>query len=477
MGGSFGTFGVSGAKLFPSERVQSFSMQRLFVILFLSFLIPSFALSEEESRKPNVVLILADDLGSGDLGCYGGRTIPTPNLDRLAREGMRFTQAYAGSTVCAPSRCALMTGLHTGHGQVRTNTQAGNEGQQPLTEGTMTLAGMFQKAGYRTGAFGKWGLGGPGSSGEPFRMGFDEFFGYLDQSLAHTYYPSMLRRHAEAVALDGKTYSHGVIFDAALEFVRKSGDQPYFLYLPICLPHGELEVPDASMFSGKPWSQPLKNYAAMVALLDRDVGRLMDAVGPNTLVLFASDNGPEVFYFRKLVPEYIQVLDSNGPLRGFKRDLYEGGIRVPLIVRWPGKVRPGESGHVCAFWDLLPTLAELVGQTVSGDLDGISFAPTLLGSAGQRVHEHLYWEFHERGFAQAVRFGDWKAVRRGPGASVELFNLAEDIGESVDCAGQQPDLVARALEWFRTSRKESPVVQIKPAVTPGSGYADFKDRP
>ena len=446
-------------------------------LLLLALVTPFFVLNAGEARKPNVVLILADDLGYGDLGCYGGKVIPTPNLDRMAREGMRFTQAYAGSAVCAPSRCALMTGMHTGHGQVRANTQVGPEGQQPLESGTLTLAGVLKQAGYRTGAFGKWGLGGPGSSGEPSRVGFDEFFGYLDQALAHEYYPPMLRRHSEAVPMDGKTYSHGAIFDAALEFVRKSGSTPFFLYLPVCLPHGKLDVPDAAAFAEKRWSQPLKNYAAMVALLDRDVGRLLEVVDENTVVFFASDNGPEVVYFQKLVPEYIRELNSNGPLRGFKRDLYEGGIRVPLIVRWPGKVKPGVSGHVCAFWDFLPTLAELVGQNLPEAGDGISFAPTLLGVPGQREHSHLYWEFHERGFAQAVRFGDWKAIKRGPDAAVELFDLGHDLGETVDLAGRHPDHVARALALFGASRTESPAIQLKSTVIRGSGYADFRDAP
>ncbi len=429
--------------------------------------------------KPNVILILADDLGYGDLGCFGGKIIPTPNIDRLAREGLRFTDAYAGSTVCAPSRCSLMTGLHTGHAQIRTNTSIGKEGQQPLTIGTITLANLLKSASYRTGAFGKWGLGGPGSTGEPARLGFDNFLGYLDQALAHEYYPTMLRRHSEAVPLDGKTYSHTLIFDAALDFVRNVRGKPFFLYLPVTLPHGKLAVPDASSFANMPWPQPLKNYAAMVALLDRDVGRLLELIDDNTVVLFASDNGPEVFYFRQqiaetdLVPEYISTFDSNGPLRGFKRDLYEGGIRVPLIVRWPGKVKPGVSGHVCAFWDILPTLAEIAGLSVPSDIDGISFAPTLMGLPGQKNHEYLYWEFHEGGFAQAVRFGNWKALRRGPGARMELFDLISDIGETQDLCERRPDLVSTALELFRTSRTDSNLFRINPATTTGSGYADF----
>ncbi len=451
---------------------------RLISIVVASLVLVSKAIAWN-SDKPNVILILADDLGYGDLGCFGGKVIPTPNIDRLAREGLRFTDAYAGSTVCAPSRCSLMTGLHTGHSQIRTNTSIGREGQQPLIPGTQTLVNLFKGAGYSTGCFGKWGLGGPGSSSEPARLGFDEFLGYLDQALAHEYYPTMLRRHAEAVPLDGKTYSHTVIFDAALDFVRQTRDQPFFLYLPVTLPHGKLDVPDDSAFADKPWTQPLKNYAAMVAILDRDIGRLMELIDDNTVVLFASDNGPEVFYFRQqiagtdLVPEYIRTLDSNGPFRGFKRDLYEGGIRIPLIVHWPGKVKPGVSGHMCALWDILPTFAEIAGLTVPSDIDGISFAPTLMGLSGQKNHESLYWEFHEGGFAQAVRFGNWKAVRRGPGASVELFDLTSDTCEARDLSLCRPDLVSRAIELFRTSRTDSNSFPINQETTTGSGYADF----
>lgn len=451
-------------------------MHQIRAILIALLLAPLAAVDAADGQRPNIVIVVADDLGYGDLGCYGGRFIPTPNLDRLAMEGMRFTQAYAGCTVCAPSRCALMTGLHTGHAQVRANTSVKPEGQQPLAAGTFTLARLLKNAGYVTGGFGKWALGGPGSSGEPARMGFDDFFGYLDQNLAHDYYPTMLRRHAEEVPLDGKTYSHTVILDAALDFIGAAAGRPFFLYLPITLPHGRLVVPDASAFAGQPWPQPVKNYAAMVALLDRDMGRLLDRLDENTVVFFTSDNGPEVAYFRKLHPEHVDTLDSNGPLRGFKRDLYEGGIRVPLIVRWPGRIKPGVSRHVCALWDVLPTLADITGQKVSVECDGLSFAPTLLGQPGQKNHDHLYWEFHEGGFAQAVRFGDWKAVRRGPAEPVELYHVANDVGETQDLAPQQQDLVSRAEELFRTARSDSSAVEINPATTPGSGFSSASRR-
>lgn len=439
------------------------------------------ALTAAPRRKPNIVWIMADDLGYGDLGCYGGTAIATPNLDGLASGGLRFRQAYAGSTVCAPSRCAFMTGLHSGHGHIRGNTFTRPEGQQPLPEGTPTLGRLLKEAGYATGAFGKWALGGPGSSGEPAKQGFDVFFGYLCQNLAHEYYPTMLRRNSDAVALDGKTYSHDLIFNEALAFIRQRRDRPFFAYIPVTLPHGKLDVPDATAYADRPWPQPVKNYAAMVSRLDRDVGRLLQLLRDlrleeNTLVFFASDNGAEIYYFRKtggspdLVPDYIRHLRSSGPLRGFKRDLYEGGIRVPLIVRWPGRIQPGVTDHVCAFWDALPTLADLTGHSVPDHVDGISFAPTLLGGK-QRKHDHLYWEFHEGGFAQAVRFRDWKAVRRGPAEAIELYDLQHDLGERLDLATRHPDLVGEAARLMRTCRTGSPLFPIVSQTSRGSGYA------
>lgn len=465
---------------------------RRHLILFLSFCMAVVVTSDDADAAPsaqaatplpNLIFILADDLGRGDLGCYGGKVIPTPHLDRMAAEGLRFTQAYSGSTICAPSRCALMTGQHTGHAQVRTNTKVGDEGQQPLAEGSFTLSGMIKQAGYATGAFGKWALGGPGSTGEPARVGFDAFYGYLCQNLAHDFYPTQLRRHAEAVPLDGKSYSHALIFDEALGFIRQHAEHPFFLYLPVTPPHGKLDVPDASAFADKPWPQLVKNYAAMVAMLDHDVGRLLGLLkqlhlDENTLVFFASDNGPEVHYFKTkqagsdLVPDYLRILDSNGPLRGHKRDLYEGGIRVPLIARWPGKVKTGVTDHACAFWDILPTLAEIIGQKSPSDLDGISFAPTLLGSSTQRQHEHLYWEFHEGGFAQAVRFGPWKALRLGNASPVELYNLTADESETRDIAAHHPEQVKRATQLMQECHSPSPHLRIiETKIVKGSGYS------
>jgi arylsulfatase A len=425
---------------------------------------------------------MADDLGYADLGCYGGAAIATPHLDRLAAEGLRFRHAYSGSTVCAPSRCALMTGFHSGHGYIRGNTMTPPEGQMPLPEGTVTLATLLKRAGYATGAFGKWGLGGPDSTGQPSRQGFDEFLGYLCQARAHDYYPKSLRRHSAEFPLDGKTYSHDVIFREALSFIERHRERPFFLYLPVTLPHGALDVPDAGAYASKPWPQPVRNYAAMVSLLDRDVGRLMDLLArlrldDNTIVFFCSDNGAEIFYFRPvknspdLIPDYVRHLHSSGPMRGFKRDVYEGGIRVPLIARWPGRIRPGVTDHVCAFWDVLPTFADLIGAPPPRPTDGISFAPTLLGERRrQPKHRHLYWEFHERGFSQAVRFDDWKAVRRGPAEPIELYDLHADPGERQDIARRHPALVEKARALMQTSRTESSLFPVNARTTPGSGY-------
>lgn len=434
------------------------------------------------AAQPNILLIVADDLGYGDLGSYGQKNIQTPVLDRLAGEGMRFTNHYAGSTVCAPSRSALMTGLHTGHGPVRGNREIEPMGQHPLAEEILTVAEVLKSAGYRTGLIGKWGLGGPGSSGEPNRQGFDYFFGYLCQRHAHNYYPEFLFRNTERVPLDNVLaepkrddgagvalkrgeYSHDLIAAEALAFVDRNKDRPFFLAHTVTIPHANnegrdkgMEVPDHGVYADKDWPEPQKAHAAMITLLDRDIGRLLErleehGIADNTLVLFSSDNGPHSEGGND--PEFN---DSNGPLRGIKRDLYEGGIRVPLIARWPGHVPAGTvSDHVSAFWDLLPTFAELAGAEVPPGLDGISMAPALMGdAASQGTHDFLYWEFHEGAASkQAVRMGDWKAVRLSPGKPLELYNLAEDIGEENDVAGDHPEIVKQIEEYLKTARTES----------------------
>ena len=436
-------------------------------------------------RKPNVVFILADDLGYAEVGCYGQKKIKTPHIDRLAAEGMRLTQAYSGNPVCAPSRCTLMTGLHTGHAQVRGNKQVGGKagwelgstigGQWPIAEDTYTVAKMFKQAGYATGAFGKWGLGRVGTSGDPQKQGFDHFFGYICQRQAHTYYPNHLWKDGEVFRIeenkDGKerVYSHDLIADAALEFVRANKDRPFFLYVPFTIPHVALQVPDDSLaqyrgkwpdapYDGKkgyiPHAHPRACYAGMVTRMDKDVGRIVALLDElrldeNTLVIFSSDNGPT--YAGGADSAFFE---SAGPLRGLKGSVWEGGIRVPFIARWPGRIEPGsENDHVTAFWDFLPTCAELLGRRPPDDIDGVSMLPTLLGNdARQKQHEHLYWELRGQ---QAVRKGDWKAVRLKPGQKIQLFDLRIDMGEQNDLAAQRPEIVAQMERIFAHGRTPS----------------------
>jgi arylsulfatase A-like enzyme len=429
----------------------------------------------EPAAKPNVVFILADDLGYGDLGCYGQKKIKTPNLDTLAAEGMRFTQCYAGCTVCAPSRCCLMTGLHTGHATVRGNKTV------PLRPEDKTVAEVLKGAGYATALVGKWGLGEAGSTGVPTRKGFDQFFGYLNQVHAHNYYPDYLWRNEEKVPLEGNVVENGVAVkraqyspdlftEEALKFVEKERDRPFFLYLAYTIPHANneadgkgMEVPSDEPYSDEDWPQQEKNFAAMVTRLDRDVGRLMKrlkelGLDEKTVVFFSSDNGPHAEGGQD--PKFFH---SGGPLRGIKRDLTEGGIREPMIVRWPGRVKAGAvSDQVWAFWDFLPTAAELAGAEAPKGLDGLSVVPTLLGekAAGrpQPQHEFLYWEFHERGFEQAVRMGDWKYIRR-PAAKDSppvLYDLKDDLGETTDGADKHPDVTAKIESYLKGARTPSP---------------------
>ena len=430
------------------------------------------------TRPPNIVLIVADDLGWGELGCYGQERIRTPRIDQLAREGLRFTQFYAGAPVCAPSRCTLMTGLHTGHAYVRDNREVQPEGQAPIPDATVTLAELLRDAGYATGGFGKWGLGAPGSEGAPERQGFERFFGYNCQREAWSFYPDHLWDNERRVELEGNArgrsgaqYSHDVICEAAREFVRANRERPFFLYVPSTIPHLALQVPNDSLaeyvglwedppyVGGKgylPHPAPRAAYAAMVTRLDREVGRLVDLVDElgltdDTLFLFTSDNGPT---YDRIGGSDSDFFESSGPLRGRKGSVLEGGLRVPLVVRWRGHVTAGtESDLPSAFWDLLPTLAELAGARLPGGLDGISFAPTLLGRGEQALHDHLYWEFRDYGGQQAIRLGDWKGVRLGMAQgsrAIELYDLAADPGESTDLAAEHPAVVARIEELMAT---------------------------
>jgi arylsulfatase A-like enzyme len=430
--------------------------------------------------KPNIIFILADDLGYGELGCYGQEVIQTPSIDQMAAEGMRFTDHYAGSTVCAPSRCSFMTGLHTGHTYVRGNHEIQPMGQLPLPADTQTLPKMLKRAGYTTALIGKWGLGGPDTMGTPNNQGFDHFFGYLCQRHAHNYYPEFLFRNNERVPLGNKVeggradgagvatekveYSYDLMEAEALEFLNQNRDRPFFLYLAVTLPHANneggmngMEVPDFGDYAVKDWPVTEKGRAAMISRLDRGVGRIIRRVRnlgleENTIIFFCSDNGPH-----REGGSDPNFFDSSGPLRGAKRDLYEGGIRVPLIARWPGRVEAGAvTGHVSAFWDFLPTFAVLAGGDVPENTDGLCMTPTLFGAPRkqQQQHEYLYWEFHERGSAQAVRMGRWKAVRL-PGGSLELYDLQADLGETTNVAADHPEVMAKIRECLAAARTES----------------------
>ena len=441
---------------------------------------------------PNIIYILADDLGYGDLSCYGQTKFSTPNIDRLAAQGMRFTQHYSGSTVCAPSRSALMTGLHTGHTPVRGNKEIRPEGQYPLADSVLTLAEVLQQAGYATGAFGKWGLGFPGSEGDPNFQGFDTFFGYNCQRFGHNYYPRHLWSNQDSIVLEANAgtdqgiYAPSLIHEKTLAFIDEHQNEPFFLYVPSIIPHAELVAPEEVMnrfrgtfdpetaYSGvdngpeyragpyESQPEPHAAFAAMVTVLDRQVGEIINKVdslglADNTLIIFTSDNGPH--QEGGADPNYF---NSNGPLRGYKRDLYEGGIRVPMIARWPSRIAASsESNHVSAFWDVFPTVAELAGQTPSGKQDGLSFLPTLTGEGEQATHEYLYWEFHEKGGRLAVRKGDWKAVQYevldNPNGPIALYDLSTDLSEETDVADQHPEVVAEMKAILDSARTPSPV--------------------
>ena len=443
-------------------------------------------------KTPNVIYILADDLGYGDTGFQGQEKFPTPNIDRLASEGLVFTQHYSGSTVCAPSRSALMTGQHTGHTYIRGNREHKPEGQEPLPGNTFTVAKMFKSAGYVTGAFGKWGLGAPGSEGDPNQQGFDEFYGYNCQRLAHNYYPYHLWHNQEKVLLPGNEgkltgdYAPDLIQREALRFMEENRDKPFFMYYPSVIPHAELVAPENYMekYRGKflpenqyqgyddgpnyrlgPYGSQAEShaaFAAMVNILDDHVGQIIArlhelGIAKNTLVIFTSDNGPHLEGGAD--PDYF---NSNGPLRGYKRDLYEGGIRVPFVAWWPGTVAPGKTDHISAFWDFLPTVAHLLDQKIETETDGISYLPVLLGKdKDQEKHPWLYWEFHEKGLTQAVRMDKWKAIRKGLDGNMVLYNLDTDIGETTDVAGTNIEIVKQIEEILAGARTESAIWTIK----------------
>ena len=414
-------------------------------------------------ERPNIIFIMADDMGYGDLGCYGQKEIRTPNVDRLAGEGTRFTDCYAGSTVCAPSRSVLMTGLHTGHTRVRGNkADVGGVGPQkrvPLEAEDVTVAEVLKKVGYVTGITGKWGLGEPDTTGVPNRQGFDEWFGYLNQQAAHSYYPPYLWRNEEKQMLEGNAngkreqYTHDMFTDFALDFIGRHKSDPFFLYLPYTVPHAKYEIPSTEPYTNRSWSADEKVHAAMITRLDGDVDKIMALlkeleIDERTLVFFCSDNGA--------AKRWEGVFDSSGPLRGSKRDMYEGGIRTPMIARWPGKVPAGRTSDApWYFADVLPTLAELTGATPPPDIDGISILPALLGRKQKTDDRFLYWEFFERKFQQAVRWRNYKAVRLALDKPLELYDLAEDLAEANDIAAKHPEIVAKIEDYLKTARTES----------------------
>lgn len=414
-------------------------------------------IKDKASKKPNIIYILADDMGVHDLGCYGQQKIKTPNIDKMASEGMRFTEHYAGSTVCAPSRGTLMTGLHTGNGYVKGNFAMQSEGNLPLPAETITVAELLKSAGYKTGIMGKWGLGGPNDYGHPNQQGFDYSYCYLDQRLAHEYYPDHLWNNYEKVTLNNQ-YTHDIFANEALKFIDNNQEESFFLYLPFTIPHGKFQVPDDSPYSNESWTTKQKNYAAMITRMDKDIGRIFSSLDSlqlddNTIVFFASDNGG--------VKGMSDFFESNGNLRDYKTDIYEGGIRAPLVARWPGKIaKYTTSDHISAFWDMMPTFCEIAGVSAPANIDGISFLPELLGQY-QSAHEFLVWEYFHYNYgwksgsesprnqlqSQAVRMGKWKAVRENirmnPDALIELYDLSKDESESNNLAEKFPEIVSR----------------------------------
>ena len=460
-------------------------------LCFLLIVFNSACVQKSDPVKPNIVFILADDLGYGDPGCYGQEKFSTPNIDRLAREGMLFTQFYAGTSVCAPSRSCIMTGMDTGHTPIRGNKEVQPEGQWPIPGSTFTLAKMLKSAGYVTGCFGKWGLGYPGSEGDPTKQGFDEFYGFNCQRMAHNYFPGHLWDNENKIMLEGNTgdqykqYAPELIQKKALEFIDNNKQHPFFLYYPTTIPHAELLIPDKYMAPYRGKFLPEKSFdgaepgdenfrigaygtqpeghaafAAMVTLLDKQVGELIRklkelGLDKNTIVMFSSDNGPHLEGGAD--PDYF---NSNGPLKGYKRDLYEGGIREPMIAWWPGKIKENStSDYIGAFWDLMPTYAELAGIKAPVNIQGISFLPALLEQANQKSHDYLYWEFHEQGGRQAIRQGNWKLVRYNVNdpekTTTELYDLATDVGEEHNVASDQPEITQKLLMLMEKARTNS----------------------
>lgn len=453
-----------------------------FTILFAVFCSFGLVSLGADERKPNIIYMLLDDAGYGDLSCYGQKKFQTPHIDKLAAEGMKFTDHYSGSTVCAPTRCVLMTGVHTGHSYVRGNREIQPEGQAAMPADIVTIPRLLKKGGYTTGAFGKWGLGYPGSESDPMEH-FDRFYGYNCQRCAHTYYPDHLWDDREKVKLDGETYAHDLITDKTLDFIRENKEKPFFAYLAITIPHAAMHVPEeysapfrekfpefegkVGRYAGTEVNNPIAAFAGMMKKADEDVGNVMSllkelGIDDNTIVLFTSDNGPH-----KEGGHDPDFFDSNGPFTGYKRDLTEGGIRTFLLARWPGQIAPGTTSDlVSAHWDMLPTFCELASVKPPGEIDGISILPTLTGSGDQKRHEYLYWEFYEKGGRKAARWENWKAVqndiKKNPNAPIAIYDLSTDIAEQNDLSAAQPELVNKAKAIFKEAHTPSPNWSWKP---------------
>ncbi|MEC9091609.1 MAG: arylsulfatase [Planctomycetota bacterium] len=474
----------------------------LFIVALLTF---KQANAVSENAKPNIIFILADDLGYGEVGCYGQKKIQTPSIDRIAKDGIRFTQFYAGQAVCAPSRCVLMTGKHTGHSYIRNNgdpkqlqylaPKFGWEfpGQNPIPDSELTVAEILKKQGYATAAAGKWGLGHFGTSGDPNKQGFDLFYGFNCQRHAHNHYPKFLWRNNQKEIqlgnerkLKGKTYSQDQFIKVGKQFIRDNRDKPFFLYLPFAVPHLSIQVPDESVNAYRKSLQeevykhrgylehpfPRAGYAAMVTHMDRGIGEILDLlaelqIADNTLVVFTSDNGPT---FDRLGGSDSDFFESSGPLRGRKGSLYEGGIRVPFVAKWPGKIKPNtQSDHLSAFWDFLPTVCEITQAATPNQIDGISMLPTLTGNTrAQKKHDFLYWEFASYGGQQAMRGERWKAIRQNmfkknnpDPLKIELYDLVNDPGETKDVAGQHPKIVQEMATKMKSSRVPSELFKFR----------------
>ena len=493
-------------RILSSDHCRQWSPRRRFfhrkllavaiVVVFLTNSVDKNLARGETKDPPNIIFIMADDLGYGDLGCYGQKHIQTPNIDRLARNGMRFTDFYAGSTVCAPSRCVLMTGLHTGHCFIRGN------GKDNLRPEDLTVAEVLKAADFSTGQVGKWGLGHEGSTGTPTKKGFDFFFGYLDQHHAHLYYPTFLVKNerrvklrnvvpdegswGQGVASKKVDYSPQLMLDETLGFIDAHKDERFFLYLSYTLPHANNEalrktgdgtaVPNHGIYEAKNWKKQNKGQAAMIGYLDMMVGRVMKqlqqhGLTDNSIIFFTSDNGPH-----DEAGHDVSFFDANGPVTGIKRAVYDGGIRVPMIVQWPGHIKAGSTTNlVCGAVDFLDTAADIASVDVKVKTDGISFLPTLLGKNNQQSkHEYLYWEFYEQGSKQALRSGPWKAVRRPIGTGpIEIYNVEDDISEANDLATKRPDLVSTFDKFF--AEAHVPAKRWRASGKPRSAADERKD--